>query len=49
MPLQKQIKLNMDEYEQRKQFGRCSLAPQEKEARIHAMTKKLNIKIGAHY
>lgn len=49
MPLQKQIKLNMEEYTQRKQFGRCSLTPQEKEARILAMAKKLNVKIGAYY
>lgn len=49
MPLQKLIKLNMNEYKQRKQFGRCSLTPKEKEARILAMAKKLNIKIGADY
>lgn len=40
------IKLNMEEYQQRKQFGRCSLSPKEKEARILALAKKLNIKIG---
>ena len=40
------IKLNMTEYQQRKQFGRCSLSPREKEARILALAKKMNVKLG---
>lgn len=45
MQLQKQIKLNMEEYTQRKQFGRCALSRREKEARILDLAKKMNIKI----
>lgn len=39
------IKLNMTEYQQRKQFGRCALSQREKEARILTLAKKMNIKI----
>ncbi|MBQ1293191.1 MAG: hypothetical protein IIY21_04090 [Clostridiales bacterium] len=42
----KSIKLNMTEYQQRKQFGRCTLSQQEKEARLYALAKKLGVKIG---
>lgn len=42
----KSIKLNMTEYQQRKQLGRCTLSQQEKEARLYALAKKLGVKIG---
>lgn len=43
----KGIKLNMEEYQKRKNFGRTSLTQQEKEARLYALAKKLNVQIGA--
>lgn len=44
----KSIKLNMTEYQQRKNFGRCALTQKEKEARLYALAKKLNVKIGGN-
>ena len=42
----KGIKLNKMEYQIRKRAGMCEMTEQDKIARIYALAKQLNIKLG---
>ena len=44
--MKKTIKLDMNDFQQRKQYGRTPLTQKEKEARIYALADKMKIKIG---